>query len=109
MLEEIEKSLYQEDPAFARQVRRRAPRLDSSQRARIGVITFLCGFALLFGFFFRGWVALGVMAFVAMVAGIVLVAGSFKGFSTSTRGQKERWSNSFKEWEDRARRRYRGP
>jgi hypothetical protein len=111
ILEEIEKNLYQEDPSFARDVRRRSPRMDEVRRARLGVFIFLCGFALLIGFFVSRSVLVGVVAFGAMVGGIVLVAGAIKGLA-SGRGmpsgiRRDRLTTMIHAWEQRLRRRYR--
>lgn len=111
ILEEIEKNLYQEDPSFARDVRRRSPRMDEVRRARLGVFIFLCGFALLIGFFVSRSVLVGVVAFGAMVGGIVLVAGAIKGLA-SGRGmpsgiRRDRLTTMIQAWEQRLRRRYR--
>ena len=112
ILEEIEKNLYQEDPSFARDVRRRSPRMDEVRRAKLGVFIFLCGFALLIGFFVSRSVLVGVGAFGAMVGGIVLVAGAIKGLA-SGRGMpsgihRDRLTTMIHAWEQRLRRRYRG-
>jgi Protein of unknown function (DUF3040) len=111
ILEEIEKNLYHEDPSFARDVRRRSPRMDDVRRAKFGVFIFLCGFALLIGFFVSRSVLVGVAAFGAMVGGIVLVAGAMKGM-TSGRGlrsgiPKDRLGSLIESWRQRLRRRYR--
>lgn len=111
ILEEIEKNLYQEDPSFARDVRRRSPRMDEVRRAKLGVFIFLCGFALLIGFFVSRSVLIGVVAFGAMVGGIVLVAGAIKGLA-SGRGmssgiRRDRFTTMIHTWEQRLRRRYR--
>jgi hypothetical protein len=112
ILEEIERNLYQEDPKFAHQVRRRVPRMTEARRAKLGVLLFLAGFALLIGFFVSGGnVALGVIAFGAMVGGIVLLAGSVRditngrGFGMS--GRRDRLTSTIQQWEERFKRRYR--
>jgi len=106
ILDEIEKNLYQEDPSFAHGVRRRSPRLDKRARARLGIITFLIGFATLIAFFIAGSLFLGVLAFGAMVAGIVLVAGSFGQLAGASRAQRVRVSQLLSQWEERMRQRY---
>ena len=108
ILEEIEKNLYDEDPRFAREVKRRAPRLSKSARARAGAALFAAGFAMLFAFFIGGWVLLGVVAFVMMVSGIVLVAGSFP--TRESKGDhKARLTQFLSQWEERVRSRYKRP
>ncbi len=110
ILEEIEKNLYHEDPSFARDVRRRSPRMDELRRAKLGVLIFLCGFALLIGFFVSRSVLVGVAAFGAMVGGIVFVAGAVKGMASgrlSAGIPKDRLSGVIESWQQRLRRRYR--
>ena len=112
ILEEIERNLYQEDPKFAQQVRRRTPRLTEGSRAKIGVLLFVVGFGLLIGFFVSGGeVLLGVLAFGAMVGGIVLIAGSVRditsGRGAGVGGHRDRLSNAIHDWEQRMKKRYR--
>jgi len=112
ILEEIERNLYQEDPKFAHQVRRRTPRMTEGSRAKIGVLLFIIGFGLLIGFFVSGGeVLLGVLSFGAMVGGIVLIAGSVRditnGRSMGIGGQRDRLSNAIHQWEQRLKKRYR--
>ena len=110
ILEEIERNLYQEDPGFARGVRRASPRLQESRRARLGLVLFIAGFAILFAFFVSQMLLVGVAAFVAMVAGIVLIAGSARSLLGSTRAGRDvnaRVKSTLTEWEKIIRRRYR--
>jgi Protein of unknown function (DUF3040) len=111
ILEEIEKNLYEEDPGFARGVRRASPRLQDSRRARVGLVTFIAGFAILIAFFVWPSLLVGVAAFGAMVGGIVLMAGSARGLLTSAKSGggdiNARIKTTMSEWEQRIRRRYR--
>ncbi len=110
ILDEIEKQLYEEDPAFARTVRRRSPRMDDVRRGKLGVLTFILGFVALIGFFIWGSLPAGVVAFAAMVTGIVLVTGSLRGLASSrgARGvpPREQLGRMLSEWERRVRDRY---
>lgn len=110
ILEEIERNLYEEDPKFARDVRRRAPRMDEVRRIKLGAVLFASGLAVLVGFFVSQSLLIGVVAFGAMVAGIVLVAGSIRGVgpvrSRDARGRRDRLARRFEEWESRMRQRY---
>lgn len=112
ILEDIEKQLYQEDPAFARGVRKSAPRMDEIRRTKWGIVTFLVGFACLIAFFVTGWVIAGVAAFASMVAGIVLVAGALREIAAGRRstdpGRREAVAQWLAEWEKRVRQRYKG-
>jgi Flp pilus assembly protein TadB len=106
ILEEIERDLYREDPGFARNVRTRASSIPRATRTRLGVLLFLAGLASLFVFFANRWLFLGVIAFVAMVAGVVLVAGSLR--STEDDRSRERMATVVQRWEQRFRQRYKG-
>ena len=107
ILEEIERDLYREDPSFARGVRRPGPRLPKATRARLGVLLFVAGLGALFAFFANQWLVLGVVAFGAMVAGVVLLAGSLR--TIAAEGEpRARLSALFRGWEQRFRQRYKG-
>lgn len=110
ILEEIERNLYEEDPKFARDVRRRAPRMDEVRRIKLGAVLFASGLAVLVGFFVSQSLLVGVVAFGAMVAGIVLVAGSIRGIGPARAeggaGRRDRLARRFEEWESRMRQRY---
>jgi uncharacterized membrane protein HdeD (DUF308 family) len=105
ILQEIEKNLYQEDPTFARGVRRE-PRFSQSARARLGVVVFVAGVLALISFFFSRSVLIGVLAFGAMVAGMVLLASSVKAIMSSDGGPQPRLSQAIKRLEERARKRH---
>jgi hypothetical protein len=112
ILEEIEHNLSKEDPAFARQVKRRAPRMGELRRAKLGIAVFVAGFIVLFGFFIWRLLVVGVIAFGAMVAGIVLIAGSLGGLlpgRSNGPGPRQRITRSFGQWEQRLRERYKRP
>jgi Flp pilus assembly protein TadB len=106
ILEEIERDLYREDPSFARNVRTRASSIPRAARTRLGVLLFLAGLASLFVFFAKQWLLLGAIAFIAMVAGVVLVAGSLR--SAGEDRSRERMANVVQRWEQRFRQRYKG-
>ena len=110
ILEEIEKNLYKEDPSFAQGVRRRTPRLDQGKGIKVGVLVFIAGFALLIAFFVSSSLWVGLLAFGAMVGGIVLVAGSIRSLvadrSGRDGGRRDRVTQAVKKWEERIRQRY---
>ncbi len=109
MLDEIEKNLYQEDPGFARQVKPKGGPESERRRAKAGAAVFAAGFLGLLGFFYSGMVVIGVLAFGAMVLGIVLIAGSARGLvssSTAASSPTDRISRAFVDWEKRIRERY---
>ena len=74
ILEQIEKSLYEEDPKLAHKARWGS----STFQLKLGIASFLAGFAVLISFFVVGRLVLGVAAFGAMVAGIVLIASGVR-------------------------------
>lgn len=112
ILEEIEKSLYQEDPKFARDVKRRSPQMGERRRVKLGAALFLVGFVVLIGFFITSNIVVGVLAFGTMVGAIVLVAGSITGLAPGRGGPgtspRDRLLKSFEQWESRVRKRDKG-
>lgn len=80
------------------------------RRVLLGAAAVVAGFLVLIGFFVTGLVVIGVLAFASMVAGIVTIAGSFKGFMAPRRppGPRlgDRISSSAKSWEEKMRDRY---
>lgn len=112
ILEEIEKSLYQEDPKFARDVKRRSPQMSERRRAKLGLLLFFVGLGVLIGFFITSNIIIGVIAFGTMVAGIALIAGSIKGLALGQRGPgsspRDRIMKSLSAWESRVKRNDKG-
>ncbi|MGH2736381.1 MAG: DUF3040 domain-containing protein [Actinomycetota bacterium] len=110
ILEEIEKNLVDEDPRFARGVRRTTPRFDRSRRAKLGAGIFVLGLLVLIAFFATQELFVGVFAFGAMVAGIVLILGSSHALVNSSRtgGRQagERMRDALADFQERIRRRY---
>lgn len=105
ILDEIEKNLYSEDPAFAR--KRSSSVEDQRKRARLGALSFVAGVIGLFVFFSTALILVGVMAFAGMVLGIVLIAGAVRTVSPADllRGPKERADRFLSDWEDKVRER----
>ena len=106
ILDEIEKNLLQEDPGFAR----RDPISASGRRQRVrwGALSFLAGVVGLLVFFSTSLVVVGVIAFAAMVLGIVLIArslGSPPSPSGLLQGPRERAARLMTEWEDKVKER----
>jgi hypothetical protein len=112
ILEEIEKNLYADDPAFARGVKRKAPRFAEFRRLRLGIFTLIAGIVLLLWFLFSpNLIIVGVLAFGAMVAGIVFAMRSLWGLAISGRrrrnpGPRERVNAAVRQWEEKFRNRY---
>ncbi|MDQ3916603.1 MAG: DUF3040 domain-containing protein [Actinomycetota bacterium] len=109
ILDEMEKSLYQEDPVSARE----APRRRSGagvHTARRGLLMFVAGLLALFAFFMTKQVWVGALAFGSMVWGIVVLAGSARGAGTSSRRSLadvgERLGRAATDFEQRLKQRY---
>lgn len=75
ILQEIENNLSAEDPTLARDARRRTPRMEQLRRIRLGGALFAAGFLTLILFFVVTHPLVGLAAFGAMVAGVVMIAG----------------------------------
>ncbi len=82
ILEEMEKSLYQDS---SRGTTRTTPRGKAVQSARRGALMFVAGLLVLFAFFMTKQVWIGAIAFGSMVWGIVIVAGSVRSAAPSPR------------------------
>jgi ABC-type nickel/cobalt efflux system permease component RcnA len=110
ILEEIEKNLYADDPAFARGVRRKAPHFAQFHRLRLGIFSLVAGIGLLVWFLLSGNLIFGVLAFAAMVVGIVLAMRSFSTIAIRGRSRtprlRDRTTSAVKQWEERFRNRY---
>ncbi|HEX2293870.1 MAG TPA: DUF3040 domain-containing protein [Actinomycetota bacterium] len=83
ILDEIEKSLYQEDPVFARESAQKRPPGQTIGTVRRGAALFVAGLLVLFAFFMTKQVWVGALAFGSMVWGIVIVAGALRGAASS--------------------------
>ena len=110
ILEEIEKNLIEEDPDFAQDAQRPESRPGDIRRAKLGAIVFTVGFLFLIGFFISRSVFVGVAAFGAMVAGIVLLASGMSKVLVSGRtgaaARRQRVTSAFEQWEARLKERY---
>lgn len=110
ILEEIERDFYDEEQLFARDEPTREPRV---RRFRTGIGVFVLGLLLLIAFFATRTLVLGLGAFGAMVAGIVLLASPVSALVSDTTNTARRRGRTLKEslsrWETtvrgRARRR----
>jgi hypothetical protein len=85
ILDEIEKSLYQEDPVFARDSAEGPEARKAIGSVRRGAAMFVAGLLVLFAFFMTKQVWIGALAFGSMVWGIVVVAGSVRNAAPSPR------------------------
>ena len=71
ILQEIEDQLYEQDPEFARGVSSTTLQAHLLRNVRRGITAFLTGLVVLFVFFFQTQLAIGVAAFLLMLAGAV--------------------------------------
>jgi hypothetical protein len=87
LLEQMEKALYAEDPKFATSLRSNSTAANRS-RAALGVLAVLGGLGVLLAGMAMPMVILGVLGFVLMLAGAVLIYFAFTrgGASTETAG-----------------------
>ena len=100
ILDEIEKNLSDEDPRFADR-RSALPGGNHASRARLGVTIFLIGFGLLIVFFLTRILFAGLLAFIGMVAGIVLLASPVSALVSSAKESTGRTGESVKRSFDR--------
>src|SRR3954465_2727108 len=102
ILAEIEKDLSHEDPAFARGDRA-AP---EARGAKLGIVVIFAGILLLVGFFVSQQVIVGVLAFAAMVGGIMMIASSLRHVLKHREADRGRVQRMMTEWEARLRDRF---
>ena len=111
ILEEMERKLYEEDRDFAKGMGRADPSLTQTKRVKLGFLSFAAGLITLLAFFVTGALVVGVIAFGAMVTGIVTVATATKNLASAWRillvSPKERLSGNLANIERRLRERYR--
>lgn len=82
ILDEMEKSLYQD---FPRETPRPAPSRHALGGVRRGALMFFAGLLVLFAFFMTKQVWVGALAFGSMVWGIVVIAGALRASAQSPR------------------------
>lgn len=77
LLEQMEKALYAEDPKFATTLRSTPGARAARGRAALGVLAILAGLGLLIAGVTTTVIALGVLGFVVMLVGSVIVYSAF--------------------------------
>lgn len=87
LLEQMERALYAEDPKFASSLRSSRGGRASRGHAALGVLAVLAGLGLLIAGVATTVIALGVVGFVAMLIGCVLVYAAFRAGPAA--GQEE--------------------
>jgi hypothetical protein len=78
LLEQMERALYAEDPKFASSLRSAGPRPGSRRAAAIGILTALGGVGLLIAGAATSIVAIGVVGFLVMLGGTILVISTLR-------------------------------
>lgn len=81
MLEQMERALYAEDPRFASHMKGGRMSSASKQRVTVGVCVAVIGLALVVAGVAVELIALGVVGFVVMVAGVAWAAAPTRGGS----------------------------
>jgi hypothetical protein len=84
LLEQMERALYAEDPKFASSLRSAVPRPGGRRRAAIGVLTALVGVGLLVTGAATSYIAVGVIGFLVMLGGTVLVVTTMRPGAATT-------------------------
>ncbi|MHB1164649.1 MAG: DUF3040 domain-containing protein [Candidatus Nanopelagicales bacterium] len=115
LLEQMEKALYAEDPKFATSLRSAPGARAARGRAALGVLAVLAGMGLLLAGVATTVIALGVLGFVVMLVGAVILYSAFGTRAPETAGEaaaapaeapRSRKSSGFMDrMEDRWRRR----
>jgi hypothetical protein len=109
ILAEMEKNLYEEDPTLAGRVPD-DPTGPNPRGIKLGAAIFVVGLVALIFFFQTTLLLVGVLAFAAMVAGIVILGSSLRTmFSDPENGEPGRASRAFGDFEERLRQRYKKP
>lgn len=115
LLEQMEKALYAEDPKFATSLRSAPGARAARGRAALGVLALLGGIGLLIAGVATTLIVIGVLGFVVMLVGSVMIYSSFQvrpvdeAAPTSPSGPAPRKSPGFMDrLEDRWRRRAEG-
>ena len=86
LLEQMERALYAEDPKFATSLRSSGPRPGSRRKAVVGVLVGIAGLGLLVAGAATSLVVLGVLGFLAMLAGTVLVVSALRAPAAEATG-----------------------
>lgn len=78
LLEQMERALYAEDPKFASSMQNPRPSLGDRRRMIIGSLGVLSGIGLLLAGVATRIAPIGVVGFLAMLAGIIAIIGAFR-------------------------------
>jgi hypothetical protein len=111
ILAEMERNLGVEDPALARaNVQTQVPERSDTRGIKLGAFIFILGIAALVGFFSSGNLIVGVVAFGAMVGGIVVAGSALRAlFTNPEAGTPGRAGRAMADLEEKLRQRYRKP
>ncbi len=86
LLEQMERALYAEDPKFASSLRSSGPKPGARRSAVVGVLAALAGVAALVAGAATSFVIIGVLGFVLMLVGTVLVIRALRAPAADTGG-----------------------
>ncbi len=89
LLEQMERALYQEDPKFATTLRSGGPGRASRGRAALGIVAFLVGIALLMTGVIITIPVVGVLGFIAMLAGVYVAWTSLRGGQPTSEAEQQ--------------------
>ncbi|MGV1005357.1 MAG: DUF3040 domain-containing protein [Candidatus Nanopelagicales bacterium] len=90
LLDQMERALNAEDPKFATSMRNPRPTIGDKRRAILGVVGFMIGMGLLLAGVATRLPAVGVVGFLAMLGGLVMVIGAFNKPGEEPSGSKPR-------------------
>lgn len=88
LLDQMERALYAEDPKFATSMRNPRPTLGDKRQVVFGVAGLLAGVGLLLGGVSTRMPVIGVLGFVAMLGGLIMVIGAFNKPSEAASADK---------------------
>lgn len=109
ILDEIERRLAEDDPKFARGVSTAGSHGQSVRKLKRAFVGFILGFVLLLaGLFTNQLVALGIVAFIVMLASSVVIAAAAKhiGKERATAMRSAKVERPFGKMEERWRKRF---
>jgi len=105
ILDEIERNLAAEDPAFVRQVREGRPTKDANRILRLSILGLVVGLVLLL--FYTSNLIYGVAGFLVMLASIVGLVSSVRDLASQGRSASTMLRDAWRRAEHRMRSRRR--
>jgi DUF3040 family protein len=105
ILDEIERNLAADDPAFVRHVREGRATRDASRILRLSILGLIIGLALLLGY--TTSLLLGVLGFLVMLASVVGIVSSARDLASAGRSPSTMLRDAWRRAEHRMRTRRR--